>query len=449
MDRQSDHLVKPVAEKHEAAVPPCQQHLVSGGGHVRGDLAGGGCKAEGRGFFFFSGQRAASLVAVAILGVAAVISVVATYRRSASLTDSSLDNLNVSRGDSSLGAAVCILGQLSRLEIESKMQNIIQPLSNHTKVDVFLSLETGDHGFFFNPVTADVAGTQCRGSDLDVDGVKEAFAPYFRDGVFEPHVDVNFSQNVTLERWPLLYKSKHPGENASHYAKRRAIISNDFNQMRHLKDCAELIHRSEESAGGKYDVVVKVRDNTIALRPVVPEKLVSIREVTLKHCDSWDGVNDKVMALPRKFLEKSLGAIYPSMLAVMNDDPLDDTLLQLSRSRNTEQIVMFTLVGNEVPFRKRAFEIGDRDGDDYLPFVDGRCFPSKEPGGDGRWCIVSHCKDCWPSVPWTYNVTCEVAVTGLEVPGVGSTPPKGAPVEQTLADPDPERKCRENRSFLV
>merc|ERR1719424_446382 len=105
---------------------------------------------------------------------------------------------------------------------------------------------------------------------------------------------------------------------------------------------------------------------------------------------------------------------------------------------------MFTLTKNEVPFRERAFEIGDRDGDDYLPFVDGRCYPSEEPRGEGRWCIVSHCKDCWPSMPWTYNVTCEIALTGLEVAADGGfihPYSKDESFEQTLADPDPERKC--------
>jgi hypothetical protein len=338
---------------------------------------------------------------------------------------------------------------MSRLEIESKMQNIIEPLANFTKVDVFLSLETGEHGVFNNPLTSDVAGARCRGSELDVDGVKEAFAPYFRDGAFGPHVD----ENVTLERWPLLYKKQHPGENASDYAKRRTHIANVVSQMRHQKDCAELIQKSEESTGGKYDIVVKVRDNTIALRPVAPDKLVSIREVILKHCNWWGGVQDKVMALPRRYLEKSLGAAYPSMLAIMNDDPVDYKLWPMSNlSANTEQLVMFTLTGNKVPFRELAFEIGDRDGDDYLPFVDGRCYPGEEPGGEGRWCIVSHCKDCWPSMPWTYNVTCEVAETGLEVPAAaGSLSPQtlsdalrrkfDTSFEQTLSDPDPEREC--------
>ncbi|CAK0884417.1 unnamed protein product [Prorocentrum cordatum] len=400
----------------EVVVPFYRHQLVCAGGHVEDDLAAAHCR------------RVGNLFAVAVLGVAVVLSVVAAL----SLIPRPINPLHTqSASNSSLGAALCIVGQLSRLEIESKSRNIIEPLSKFTKVDVFLSLEIGGDGHFFNAATSDVEVT-CRGSELDADGVRAAFAPYFRDGVFENHSGVN----VNLKRWPHLYKDLHSMSEDS----RRSTISNNFGQMRHLNDCADLIKKSEESSGGKlYDIVVKVRDDTIALRPVVPQKLLSIREVTLKHCSWWGGVNDKVMALPREYLEKSLGTIYHSMLAVNNNDHLDLFLLRLAESKNTEQIVLFTLTGNKIPFRERTFEAGDRDGDDYLPFVDGRCYASGTPGGEGRWCIVSHCKDCWPSMPWTYNVSCELAVTGLEAP-VTSGP--SATLEQTLADPDPERACK-------
>ncbi|CAK0832831.1 unnamed protein product [Prorocentrum cordatum] len=301
---------------------------------------------------------------------------------------------------------------------------------------------TGDHGVFNNPLTADVDGTQCRDSTLGVDGVKWAFAPYFRDAVFGPHVD----ENITLSRWPSLYTAQHllyDCKTANDCPKRRTHIANVVSQMRHQKECVELIHKREKATGSRYDIVVKVRDNTIALRPVVPEKLFSIREVVLKHCNWWGGVHDKVMALPREYLESSLGATYPSMLGVMNDDPPNPKYHQMTRAENTEQVVLFTLTANRVPFRQMEFEIGDRAGADYLPFVDGRCYPSADPGGEARWCIVSHCKDCWPSAPWTYDATCEIAVTGQEVPPPGGTVAnrENASFEQTLAVPDPEREC--------
>jgi hypothetical protein len=446
--KNKNFVTLPLDADAESVVPPDRQPLVCASEHVEADLADGRWDAEdvsgGRDFFFFSGGPSASLLPVAILVVALGAAFVFTVVHARKSWSQPLSQSGTSHG----AAAVCVLGQLSRLEIESKMQNIIKPLSNFTKVDVFLSLEIGSHAIFFNPATADVAGTRCHDSKLDADGVKKAFAPYFRDGVFGPHV----VENVILDRWPRLYTEKHlrtDCNDANHCDQRRNTIAHVVSQMRHQKDCAELIQKSEESGGGRYDIVVKVRDNTIALRPVVPDKLFAIKEVTLKHCNWWGGVHDKVMVLPRKYLENSLGAVYPYMLAVMHDNPMNHTFLQLQHSSNTEQIVLFTLLANKVPFDQRQFEIGDRDGDDYLPFVDGRCYPSEEPGGEARWCIVSHCKDCWPSMPWTYNVTCEIAVTGQEAPASWSggqdavtKPDMGnTSFEQTLAHPDPLRLC--------
>ncbi|CAK0865931.1 unnamed protein product [Prorocentrum cordatum] len=168
---------------------------------------------------------------------------------------------------------------------------------------------------------------------------------------------------------------------------------------------------------------------------------MSITEVTIKHCQWWGGVNDKVMALPRMYLEKSIGAVYPAMQAVMQDaEPLSAMLALIGdRSENTEQVVMWTLIGNRVPFRERGFEMGDSDGDDYLPFVDGRCYPSEVPGGQGRWCVVSHCKDCWPSQPWTLNVTCAVTSKGEKPPEAYRD--AGVTDATELSDPDPAQEC--------
>jgi len=383
----------------------------------------------------FCGGRTAALVAVATLGVACVFTVAAALTGSASSRIESISSV-ISAADAakapSLGVAVCVVGQLSRLEIESKVQNIIEPLASITSVDVFLSLEIGDDGVFNNPQTVGNSGG-CESSEMDEDGVRAAFAPYFRDGVFGPHV----TENVTLERWSKLYVSnKHASvtkDDTSDTA-RMAHISNVFAQMRHQRDCAELIKKNEDSAGGQYDIVVKVRENTIALRPVVPEKLMAITEVTLKHCNWWGGVNDKVMALPRMYLEKTIGAVYSSMMHAMTDEgPLSPFFMLSNRSENTEQVVMWTLILNQVPYDEMTFELGsNQDGDDYLPFVDGRCYPSEDPGGKGRWCVVSHCKDCWPRQPWTWNVTCALKLNYSE---------DHSTADLTVGDPDPTETC--------
>ncbi|CAK0880506.1 unnamed protein product [Prorocentrum cordatum] len=251
---------------------------------------------------------------------------------------------------------------------------------------------------------------------LDVDGLKEAFAPYFRDGVFGPHVD----ENVTLERWPKLYKRQHPDDDA----KRKTHIANVASQLRHQKDCAELIQKSEESAGGKYDIVVKVRDNTIALRPVAPDKLLSITEVVLKHCNWWGGVHDKVMALPRKYLEKSLGAAYGAM-QVTGRVPWN---LEAEESLTAAFAVSFNVLWllslssylrthfsdpGRIPERWRAFAEstgGLAVATSRHAWQPGRATPCKKCGGLERPERAHHCAVCKVCVlrmdhhcPWTAN----------------------------------------------
>jgi len=347
------------------------------------------------------GRRTAAILAATMLGIAGTIVALSGRTKGGAVFSTP-----VSGAVSSLGVAVCVLGQLTRLEIDSKIRNIAEPIANFTNVDVFLSLEIGRA--VYNNKETDTAGEECSSASISVEEVKEAFAPYFRDGRFEAHMD----ENVALDRWPLLYKYKHPGENYSDYSARAKHISNVVSQMRHQKDCVELIQQHEESTGGRYDVVLKVRDNTLALRPVVPEKLLNITDVNFKHCEWWGGLQDKVMLLPRRYLEKTLGDTYPSMLAVMNDPVLEQRLENMSlESENTEQVLKSVIVANGVPYRQREFkkkETNSSDGSDYLPFVDGRCHPGGASGSEDRWCVVSHCKDCYPRAPWAFNATCSV-----------------------------------------
>jgi hypothetical protein len=330
----------------------------------------------------------------------------------------------------SLGVAVCITGQVSRLEVASKVRNILEPLAAATNVDVFLSLASGG-SVFNNPQTdpSDDGKYVCQSSLRSDESVRAAFAPYFQDSKIEPHHAQDEVETVVLDRWPYMYKWKHTGDDAHSNASRARHVHNVMSQMRHQKECAELIESYEGRAGGTYDVVLKVRDNSIAVRPVVPEKLLSVTTVTLKHCTYWWGFQDKVMVLPRRLLSKSLGSMYPTMLAVMNSDKLDERLELVSGSIDTEQVVKNVLTINGVFPDQKEFEYPDAiahvptpDGGDYLPFVDGRCEPAGKSGGEDSWCVVSTCKDCWPKTPWAWNVSCVIHGAIGEAAGISSFP---------------------------
>lgn len=78
----------------------------------------------------------------------------------------------------SLGVAVCITGQLSRLEIASKVHNVLRPLSTRSSVDAFLALERGSAAFV-NPQTRGNRSQGCV-SEPPLAGIEAALAPFHR-----------------------------------------------------------------------------------------------------------------------------------------------------------------------------------------------------------------------------------------------------------------------------
>lgn len=202
---------------------------------------------------------------------------------------------------------------------------------------------------------------------------------------------------MNTSRWPKLYT----GRTYEKLLPQDRHISNVLGQMRHQKRCVEMIRRHEDSVRGRYSFAIKERENTLALRPVIPEKIVSIKKLVLKECAHWGGVNDKVVAMPRRYLEGSLGSAFDLMMRVTNDPVLEPRLEHMSRkSINTEQILYWTLRFNRIPFEEVPI------GEGYLPFVDGRC---TRHGGQDSWCVVTDCKDCHPARPWALDVGCSTA----------------------------------------
>jgi hypothetical protein len=283
---------------------------------------------------------------------------------------------------------------MSRLETESKMRNVVEAIANFSNVSVFVSLESG--AMVFNNKDTDMSdGDACSRSFSSADQVRDAFTPYFEDGVFDAHVD----ENVTLDRWPKLYKYKHPGDDPGSRSARAQHIANVLSQMRHQQHCAYMIQKKENATGGRFDFVVKMRDNTYAVKPV-RKQLLDIEKVHLKGCSSWDGVNDKVMSLPRKFLEATLGSTYSLMQKVMEGVGGQGALHNLSNSCNTERVVYETFLHNNVSFYEES--ISDTSHN-LLPFIDARCHAVDDTPA---WCVVSRCKDCWPKLPWTFTPSC-------------------------------------------
>jgi hypothetical protein len=307
-----------------------------------------------------------------------------------------------------LGVALCILGEMARLEIDSKVNNIVKPIAAKTKLDVFLSLEVGNA--VYNNRETDIASRHreraptaptptCGNGHLNKHAVERAFAPHFRDGQFDEHRN----ETVNTKRWPNLYN----GRRYVKHLPQNEHISNILGQMRHQKACVRMILKSENLLSGRYGYVLKVRDNTLAVRPVIPENIFTIKVPAVKSCAGWGGLNDKVIAMPRKFLDKTLARTYDYMRRINDRPEVDPFLANMSQySENTEQIFYWTLRLNKVPYRKVTAYAK------VLPFVDGRCQRASELGRKDRWCVVSNCKDCRPERPWKLGITCTAGLDG-------------------------------------
>lgn len=306
-----------------------------------------------------------------------------------------------------LGIAVCIAGQLSRLELESKVANIIAPLAARAKVGVFVSLETGDHAVYDNIITH--LDTACAEVPTE-ETMRQKLGAHYVSGRFSPHT----IEEVRLDRFPRLYSD--PDGKIAHKTNisRKQHISNVMGQLRHLKDCSELILAHEKANGGLYTAVLKVRDNTLAVRQVSPEKFLGIKKVHTKSCSDWGGINDKTMVLHRRWLEKTLGAYYDTMTSVMRMSvaPSDYFLKEVTRAANTEQLQERILRYMGVPLTRDTYGVG-RDSEDVLPFVDGRCITSD--AGTEHWCTVGQDKDCWPEQDWAAGTSCHFQKGGSKV----------------------------------
>lgn len=152
--------------------------------------------------------------------------------------------------------------------------------------------------------------------------------------------------------------------------------------------CAQLISAHELKSRAFYDVIVKMRDNTLVVSPFVPTaKHLAITtwwaaagtapRVLAKRCVQYGDTSDKVMVIPRQHMESALRA------------PSEDTFaVQGVRKgiRNAEGLMKWLLKRNDLEAVRALPEA--------LPFVDGRCSPF-------GWCLVELQKDCRPAT-WSY-----------------------------------------------
>ena len=215
-----------------------------------------------------------------------------------------------------LRIAFCITGQLARLEILSKLKNVILPNVNlgHT-THLFLLL------------------------DDQVDNVKQTFwkfdyskslygrytAQKLKSFIDKKVVTFNHHHNK-VKTWvrleppsreyfetfynesvPVTDKkiSRHDGSK-NNYESAESRFQNNMRWMAGLRECAKWVQEKELELGLFYDVVVRLRDDSFAMGSWTFDSRIYLNNLVSLDLGSWRGINDHNFAIDRKWIDDFL-----------------------------------------------------------------------------------------------------------------------------------------------
>jgi hypothetical protein len=196
--------------------------------------------------------------------------------------------------------AICIVGQLSRLELDSKIHNVLHPTAGlkPAALRVFLALEVGPvlySNLDFGAILAQQHGS-CH-KQLSRSELKAKLHPWFGAADLRNHT----TRGINMAKWPR-YRRDRPSR------ERETRMQHHLSQFAHMRTCAQLIQAHEVAEGFHFDMVLKMRDNTLAISPIALSAAHVPGRARSKACIEWGGYNDKVMLIPRRFMDGALRA---------------------------------------------------------------------------------------------------------------------------------------------
>lgn len=255
--------------------------------------------------------------------------------------------------ESVLRIGVCITGQMGRLEVESKARNIFRtnllstnlvswtgvPREGKRFVDAVFVLTSPNETSFTNGATPGARMSQFKdAADIlavidDVVGVPRGHVMRAADrlrhgllgaadrllgrpeqdlpGVAGLHEPPAFSVGVhivtpdpdpPIRDWYITRLDK----TYMNRTERVARVASHINQWKSAQECFKHLTALEKARGHRYDIVLKVRDDSIALAPMDLSKLPWRGHLLTKNCLNWEGVNDKVAVFDRKWASQVL-----------------------------------------------------------------------------------------------------------------------------------------------
>jgi hypothetical protein len=251
--------------------------------------------------------------------------------------------------------ALCITGQMYRLEFESK----IRFLQAHPSVDAFVSLQTGRAVY-----SRSISDMTNKCSTIKINHTQiDALRPV--------HTTLLHNKNFML---PDVMKHRIDSKKYRTFH----LFPLHVYQYQNWRQCSLDIQAHELHRSFFYDYVIRVRDNTIITNSTNLMKTLSKNYCTTKGCNSYGGYHDKVMSCPRRFLQPMLRDISERFLL---------SSAHYERDMNTETTLKRTLDELGVPVRTL----------NWYPSHDARpCNCNKSHLI--KWCPVKTVKDCTPSV---------------------------------------------------
>lgn len=265
---------------------------------------------------------------------------------------------------------VCITGQAERLELRSKLQRLVLPNRDAFDIDLVFVLGPVGTARYVNHLS-NVGGRQ----SWTEQSLQRAIAML----EFEGRVRIQLRPQEPV---PMLhYSYVNDSEKWSNDLGKRILRSRSHvRQWWSLWECHGHFVQLEAAAGRPYDVLLKLRDDTLLLQDLPLAAANRTRyggHVVTKNCNNWKGLNDKAAVLD--------GAHGYSYFAL----PLLDWFMEYQKLRrfakggrlpNPEQYLAALMRMHNVPVNESP--------PDLFPFLTGRLMAG--PDGAPKTCVQIH-----------------------------------------------------------
>jgi len=209
-----------------------------------------------------------------------------------------------------LRLAFCVTGQLARLEMHTKIENVLvanAKAGNIPHLFVWLdnSVEEVKQTYWNYNYSESVFGSYTR-QDLkayvDRQTAAAGFSSLIRTRVkLEPPTRYEF--HVIDGQVPVKDKAYtgHDGPR-SNFEPATSRFQNNMRWMAGLRDCVKWVQIIEESQGWFYDIVIRLRDDTYAMGPWIIDDSYKKRLTSAK-TGAYHGINDHNFAIDREWAD--------------------------------------------------------------------------------------------------------------------------------------------------